>query len=68
MIFKSLEVSEYHRLKHYFDGQPYEMCAYSLPSILSWRSDAFEPRFIEYQDMLLIKAHFFEAEKKWGWR
>jgi hypothetical protein len=45
MTFKSLEVSDYETLKHYFSGQPYNLSIYSLASLIAWSSQNFKTSF-----------------------
>lgn len=40
---KPITPSDYPNLKHFFKQQRYELCVYSLPSILVWTSKIYQP-------------------------
>ena len=55
---KPITESDHARLKPYFRGQAYRLCAYSLASILVWRSEHFHPVGTIEGDALVVGAEF----------
>jgi uncharacterized protein len=43
MTFKPITPADYPELKRFFKGQKYRLSAYSLPSILVWRNQVYQP-------------------------
>lgn len=58
MTPQTLTPERYLQLKPYFEGQPHPLCAYSLPGIISWRTAAYDARYIEMDGALIVAAHF----------
>lgn len=58
MNLKHLKIKDYPNLKHFFVGQKYNLCVYSLPSILVWNSDAYQPCGVIHDESLIIAAEF----------
>ena len=58
MKFQRLTVEDHDRLKPYFERQPWELCAYSLPSLLSWTTTQYHPVGLEIDDSLVVAANF----------
>jgi uncharacterized protein len=42
MKFKQLQPDDYADLKHFFMNQPYQLCEYSLPSLLAWNNPIYQ--------------------------
>lgn len=58
MEFQKISIKDYTRLRPFFDHQSYELCSYSLPSILSWRTDAYHPVATEVDGSLVVAAEY----------
>jgi hypothetical protein len=55
---RPLKESDFDRLKPYFRHQTYRLCAYSLASILVWRSAHYHPVGTEKGGALVVGAEF----------
>ena len=65
MNFERIIHTDYPELKRFFDHQQYRLCVYSLPSLLCWSNDVYQPyAAIPDNDTLLIAAEFDEAHRK----
>jgi hypothetical protein len=58
MNLKHLKTEDYPNLKHFFIGQTYNLCVYSLPSILVWNSQVYQPCGVIQDDSLIVAAEF----------
>jgi len=58
MKFTQISVNDYDWLAPFFDGQPYELCEYSLPGILAWSSSSYYPCATAKDDRLLLGAEY----------
>ncbi len=58
MKFKPLTPSDYTSLKPLFAGQRYELCPYSLSSIIAWTNEVYQPYGAVQGDSLVIYANF----------
>lgn len=60
--FKQLTPPDYITYRHYFKNQRYQLCAYSLSSIIAWSNSEYKPFGAEYEDALVVAAEF-ETQK-----
>ena len=61
MNFTRLTPAEYPRFKPYFAKQKYDLCAYSLASIIAWTSEGFfQPLGAEKDGMFVICAEYYK--------
>lgn len=58
MKLKPITTADYSRLRPFFDHQPHELCAYSLPSITAWTNEAYQPFGGVFGDTLVVSAEF----------
>lgn len=58
MNLRPITVSDCPALVSFFENQRYELCEYSLASILAWRDDDYQPYCGIDQDTLVISAQF----------
>jgi hypothetical protein len=58
MKLTRINESDYDWLFPFFEGQPYELCEYSLPGILAWSSSSFFPCATIQNDRLLLGAEY----------
>ena len=58
MNFSQLTPSDYTTFAHYFKEQPYELCAYSLSSVIAWSNDEFKSYGAGYKDAFVVSAEF----------
>ena len=58
MKFKPLKPSDYPQLKKFFRQQKYKLCAYSLPSIIVWSNDSYQPYGAVADESLFVCAEF----------
>ncbi|MFH0726997.1 MAG: phosphatidylglycerol lysyltransferase domain-containing protein [Pseudomonadota bacterium] len=59
MNLTPLTLSDARRLLSFFDHQSYELCEYTLPSILAWLDDDYQPLgYILNNDTLVICSEF----------
>jgi len=61
---KKITYSDYSALKKYFTRQRYNLCVYSLPSIIAWRNEKYMPCGTIENDALIIGAEFTEERDK----
>ncbi len=52
--------SDYRRLAPFFVDQPYELCPYSLGSIIAWTCDFYEPYMTMFKDDLVVLGRYKE--------
>lgn len=65
MGFKKITPEDYPFLKRFFKNQRYELCAYSLASILAWSNESYQPYAAVKGDCLIICAEFtFRPENR----
>ncbi|RPH49648.1 MAG: DUF2156 domain-containing protein [Desulfobacteraceae bacterium] len=64
MTMKEIKYSDYSTLKKFFSHQRYNLCVYSLPSIIAWRNEKYMPLGIIEKDALIIGAQFTEERDK----
>ena len=58
MSFRPIVPKDYPTLKPFFKNQRYRLCAYSLPSVLAWRNNAYQPYGKQMGETLLVSAEF----------
>ncbi len=58
-----LKSTDYHRLKPFFQHQRYGLCAYSLPSMIVWRHEAFQPCVAIQDNVIIIGTKYIHQEK-----
>jgi hypothetical protein len=56
--FSPIFPKDYDRLVPFFHHQRYNLCIYSLPSLLSWTTDAYHPCAAIVEETLIIAAQF----------
>ena len=61
---RPLKESDFTKLKPYFRLQAYRLCAYSLASILVWRSAHYHPVGAVEGDALVVGAEFSDRESQ----
>ncbi|NJL60035.1 MAG: DUF2156 domain-containing protein [Desulfobacteraceae bacterium] len=65
MKFERIIHTDYPELKRFFEHQQYRLCVYSLPSLLCWSNDVYQPYGAAIDDdTLLVAAEFDEAHRK----
>lgn len=64
MKMKEIKYSDYSALKKFFSHQRYNLCVYSLPSIIAWRNKDYMPCGAIENDALIIGAEFTEEKEK----
>jgi uncharacterized protein len=64
MNFKKLTPSDYTKYKHFFANQKYIHSAYSLSSIIVWRTEFFQPYGAVDGDTLIVGAEFTKHKDK----
>ena len=63
MKFKQLIPSDYPVLKKFFHRQKYRLCVYTLPSIIAWSTDAYQPYAAIDGDTLITSAEFTKRKE-----
>jgi hypothetical protein len=58
MNLEQIKIEDYPRLKRFFKRPRYRLCEYSLPSILAWTNDEYQPYGLIDNDTLIIGAEF----------
>jgi hypothetical protein len=58
MKFHKITLQDYDRLAPFFRNQAYPLCSYSLPSLLSWQTQAYYPVAALTEDSLIIAAEY----------
>jgi hypothetical protein len=64
MKLQLLTPKDYLLFKPFFENQGYRLCIYSLPSLISWSNDAYQPYAAVYQDALILAADFYRDTQK----
>lgn len=64
MEFRHITPKDYPQLEKYFRKQEYRLCVYSLPSLLAWSNDFYQPYGAETNDTLIVYAKFKESVKR----
>jgi uncharacterized protein len=59
-----LTPADYPVLKPFFESQQHRLCVYSLPSLLSWSNDEFQPVGAIDGDALIVAAEFNRHKEK----
>jgi hypothetical protein len=59
-----LKTDDYTVLKPFFENQRYRLCVYSLPSLLSWINDEYQPFGAIDGDALIVAAEFNRQKEK----
>lgn len=59
-----LTPEDYPRLKPFFENQRHRLCAYSLPSLLSWKNEEYQPYGAIDGDALIVAAEFNRQKEK----
>jgi hypothetical protein len=63
MNFSQLTPPDYDKYRHYFKNQRYELCAYSLSSIIAWSNNEYQPYGAEYENAFVVAAEFNEEKQ-----
>jgi uncharacterized protein len=63
MNFSQLTPQDYDTYRHYFKNQRYELCAYSLASIIAWSNAEYKPYGADYEGALIVAAEFNEEKQ-----
>jgi hypothetical protein len=58
MNFKPLLPEHYPELKPYFKNLRYPLCEYSLPSIIAWQNQEYQPYGAIHDDTLIVRVQF----------
>jgi hypothetical protein len=64
MVLKPITPADYPRFKRFFERQKYRLCEYSLPSILVWSNQEYQPYGAVDGDSLVIAAEFTTQKEK----
>ena len=56
MMFNPLKPTDFGRLKHFFEDQPWELCSYTLASIVAWSSEYLQTGWYIDGETLIIGA------------
>jgi hypothetical protein len=63
MNFSQLTPRDYPTYRHYFRNQRYQLCAYSLSSIIAWTNPEYQPFGAEYEDAFIVAAEYETLKK-----
>ncbi|MBI9075846.1 MAG: DUF2156 domain-containing protein [Desulfatibacillum sp.] len=63
MNFKPLRPVDYERIKPLFSTMPYELCAYSLNSMMVWHNNSYSPHGAVHDDTLFVCVQFADKRK-----
>lgn len=63
MKFERIFPETYPKLIPYFKNQPYPLCSYSLPSLLSWQTRAYHPVAAFTEESLVIAAEYSQKSE-----
>lgn len=55
---KPIKISDYPELKQFFEKPRYRLCEYSLPSIVAWTNDEYQPYGTVDNGALIVAAEF----------
>lgn len=58
MIFSRLTPEDYSRYRPFFEHQRYELCEYSLVTLIVWANEEFQPEVATEGDTLFIRGDF----------
>jgi len=58
MKFTQLTPSDFAAYRPYFTDQRYELCSYSLSSIIAWSNEEYKPFGAEFSDAFVVAAEF----------
>lgn len=58
MKLEPIRPADYPRLRKFFQGQKYSLCAYSLPSILVWTGKTYQPCAAADGESLIVGVEF----------
>ncbi len=58
MKFKPMAFADFPQYKKYFRDQKYDLCSYSLASIMAWQTEAFVPLAAIVDDALIVGCEF----------
>jgi hypothetical protein len=64
MELKPLTPQDYPDYKKYFKNQPYNLCSYSLSSIIAWQNSDYQAMACIWKDTLIIAADFRNTKSK----
>lgn len=65
MTFNHLTVKDYTTLKPFFNDQKYDLCSYSLPTLIVWSNNTFQPFWTVYRGSLIVCAEYStESEER----
>ncbi len=64
MQLSPLTPDDYPVLKPFFENQRHRLCVYSLPSLLSWINDEYQPYGVIDGDALIVAAEFNRQKEK----
>ncbi|MEW5734091.1 MAG: phosphatidylglycerol lysyltransferase domain-containing protein [Thermodesulfobacteriota bacterium] len=63
MIFQKVFPKNYAELAPFFKDQRYDLCSYSIASILAWNNQYFWPEVAEKDGFLVIRADYADPKK-----
>jgi len=63
MKLTNLIPQDYPKYKAFFNEQRYELCVYSLASILSWRNQVYQPFGMVLDDTLIVGVNYTDRDK-----
>lgn len=63
MNFREITFNDYPGLTAFFKNQPYRLCVYSLPSLIAWRTEEYQPCGAIVDDMLVIGSQFVSRKE-----
>ena len=63
MKLSQLTPADFVKDRSYFENQRYELCSYSLSSIIAWSNAEYQPLGAVYKDAFIVAAEFAEAKK-----
>ncbi len=64
MKLEKLRIEDYPKLKKYFEQPKYKLCEYSLPSILVWANEEYQPYGMVDNNALVVAAEFTQHREK----
>ncbi|HPQ44102.1 MAG TPA: phosphatidylglycerol lysyltransferase domain-containing protein [Syntrophales bacterium] len=64
MIFKPIVPADYTHLTSFFSEQRYQLCPYSLSSIIVWKNEVYQPYGAIHNDSLLVYANFTRHKER----
>lgn len=62
-MMKRIKISDYPKLKRFFEKPRYRLCEYSLASIVAWSNDEYQPYGMIEDNTLIVGAEFAQHKE-----